>query len=760
LKPLEFQPLANPVWTPPPSEEERLALYEKLFPHPTGKTNGERIKLNNFLNSWEQITENKWVLNIVANGTNCGLDPSIAQVFQAHQTGNVRMTEEEISQCSKLIKEWMSGMIIRKIGPINYKSWWTKRKRGQFVTKVFCIRQTAKKYRLICDYRPVNHWIKKEKFKLQTLERVLPLLPTGGYLTKVDIKDAYPHIEIRRDVRSHLRFVENGVLYEPNALLFGLSSAPRIFTKVMAEVIQYLHKIGIHVSAYLDDLVIWSETKMECQKNVITAVRTLQQLGFRINWKKTVLEPSMTMELLGWTINLKQMTISVPEEKVKKYTAKLKKIKRRKWVSLRESASVLGILNHMSHGMNHIKGLTADLQQLHNQVISRSGDYHRRIRLTSKIRRDLEELLDNLFEWNGVSFIMNTEDYIQKADSSGFGWGGNVTGPDGRLVRSRGIFTIETLQQICNQPRKLLKKALETQTLTKLIHISALEALAQFLNLRHAMTLHKLPLTGKTVLLMCDNMATVYAINKGGISKNHYLSEACSKLITWSRKNNVQIRAQWLPGKQNILADFDSRQKWDAQDWMLNPKLFQLIDQRWGKHTMDLFASGLNKQIPRFCSWKTDPEAEIVNAYSIRWDSRDENFWINPPFSQIARVIQKIRAEQATVTLLAPIWRHQNWYPDLLGLLIELPVRLCHQKETFLGAKTMQSAGKRSPFWKHTGAFRLSGNARSCQEFQRKLLQKRPKVGETQEIYDTRTDCSGAGYVNGILIPWGQTLFL
>jgi hypothetical protein len=36
---------------------------------------------------------------------------------------------------------------------------------------------------------------------------------------------------------------------------------------------------------------------------------------------------------------------------------------------------------------------------------------------------------------------------------------------------------------------------------------------------------------------------------------------------------------------------------------------------------MDLFASGLNCQISKFASWKADPDAVVIDAFSIPWSN-------------------------------------------------------------------------------------------------------------------------------------------
>jgi hypothetical protein len=52
---------------------------------------------------------------------------------------------------------------------------------------------------------------------------------------------------------------------------------------------------------------------------------------------------------------------------------------------------------------------------------------------------------------------------------------------------------------------------------------------------------------------------------------------------------------------------------------MLDSNVFLQLAKLWGKPTMDLFASRLNCQISQFASWKPDPDAVVIDAFSIPW---------------------------------------------------------------------------------------------------------------------------------------------
>ena len=45
----------------------------------------------------------------------------------------------------------------------------------------------------------------------------------------------------------------------------------------------------------------------------------------------------------------------------------------------------------------------------------------------------------------------------------------------------------------------------------------------------------------------------------------------------------------------------------------------------------------------------------------------------NPPWILIPRILSEVRVQQATVILVAPVWKSQVWYPVLLSLLFDHP---------------------------------------------------------------------------------------
>ena len=102
------------------------------------------------------------------------------------------------------------------------------------------------------------------------------------------------------------------------------------------------------------------------------------------------------------------------------------------------------------------------------------------------------------------------------------------------------------------------------------------------------------------------------------------------------RELNIQLSVEWVSRNDNSIADELSRVE-DATDYMLDPMCYCYIDQLWGPHTVDRFASIKTKQLDRYCSRYRNPGCE---PSKVSW-SRDNN-WIFPPPLLIPKVLRHV----------------------------------------------------------------------------------------------------------------------
>ena len=120
-------------------------------------------------------------------------------------------------------------------------------------------------------------------------------------------------------------------------------------------------------------------------------------------------------------------------------------------------------------------------------------------------------------------------------------------------------------------------------------------------------------------------------------------------------------------------------------------------------------------------SWRPDPEAKFVDAFSLSWSQ--ERFYAFPPFSLILRCLQKIEMDKGEGIMIVPVWATQPWYPKPMRLLVNKPRLLpVTTGILYLPSKPTQlhPLGNKLKLI----ACKLSGNPSRSKEF----LQKQPKL--------------------------------
>ena len=103
---------------------------------------------------------------------------------------------------------------------------------------------------------------------------------------------------------------------EFTCLLFGLTSAPMVFTKLLKPVMAFLREQGLRAIVYLDDLLIMNQSLEVLQSQVNHTVSLLESLGFTINREKSQLVPTQQIRFLGFIVDLVAMKLSLPADKL------------------------------------------------------------------------------------------------------------------------------------------------------------------------------------------------------------------------------------------------------------------------------------------------------------------------------------------------------------------------------------------------------------------------------------------------------------
>ena len=295
-------------------------------------------------------------------------------------------------------------------------------------------------------------------------------------------------------------------------------------------------------------------------------------------------------------VNSVSLHLAFPTEKLRKIQQDANSLQRKEVVSVRNLARFVGKTTASVKAIWQAPLHYRALQSMINSIVPPGQSLVNMVAKFSITLTLTKEAKNNLTWWTSLNRHMAMEsplypwvlDMIVESDASNTGWGARC----GEIQTGGRWSARETLNHI--NYFKLLATFLATQCFAK-----------QKYNI--------------TILLKMDNVTAVTYINKLGGTHSQSLCQLALSIWNWCLQQNIFLIAEHLPGKQNTLADEESRNMKDRCDWMLNPLIFNQIQHIMGPLQIDLFASRLTRQLPRFYSWRPDPEAENTDAFSQDW---------------------------------------------------------------------------------------------------------------------------------------------
>ena len=101
---------------------------------------------------------------------------------------------------------------------------------------------------------------------METQQSAIAAMRPYCFFASVDLDEAYYSIPIFKEHRKYFRFLQNRRKFQFTALVMGLSSSPRIFTKIIKPVFALLRSCGHVSAAYIDDSCLQCQTYDSCLK--------------------------------------------------------------------------------------------------------------------------------------------------------------------------------------------------------------------------------------------------------------------------------------------------------------------------------------------------------------------------------------------------------------------------------------------------------------------------------------------------------------
>ena len=248
---------------------------------------------------------------------------------------------------------------------------------------------------------------------------------------------------------------------------------------------------------------------------------------------------------------------------------------------------------------------------------------------------------------------------------------------------------------------------------TKARHINWLELKAVFLALQEFEEI----VTNHNVMVVSDNTTVVAYINNMGGTHSPTLCYLLWDMMLWCKEKGIVLRARHLPGRRNGIADALSRRMhFSPTEWEIPQEVTHTIFLHWGRPLVDLFATFENRKLPVFVAPTPDLRAMAVDALSFSWKGLIA--YAFPPLPLLPLVLRKIQNEDCVIILIAPLWPRRSWFPLLLSLLVDRPVRLPERPDLLSQGRNLLHP---DPTAFHLHAFKLSSRPSLQRAFLRDL---------------------------------------
>ena len=483
-------------------------------------------------------------------------------------------------------------------------------------------------YRFILDLRKINDGIQADSFKMESIQKVMKFIREGMWACKIDLKKGYFHVPIRKEHQHLLGFkFEN--LYHFTCLPFGLSTAPRTFTKIFKEIVKKWRILGIILFIYIDDILILGNSQESVLEHTLQVISDLEYLGCFLQREKSILIPTQIIDFLGLLFNLVTGQVQIPLDKEiialdlidqfiqaeatralfnTRFVAKF--IGKMEFLSIAEPA-IMPFLDRLRKQMS----LTTESRGWNSTMINRGPVKD------LKILRKLMKSSDGT--WLELDcplpVIVNTDASL-----------------DGFAIHSANTIIVGQFQENSS------------------INVKELKAIHQFFE---EASLQKMYPPNTYFEIRGDNSVSLSYVRKGYGHLNH-LSLIARDIWKILVQQNWHIsKVTYIPSAENKIADKLSRLGY----WKSSQELINLVEEEFGSHTIDRFARSESAVTLQFNSWMEN------DAFYQLWEKDSINYCV-PPLGLISQALTHLIKSKAKGTFVVPDWPTSHWYPILLKI--------------------------------------------------------------------------------------------
>ncbi len=213
----------------------------------------------------------------------------------------------------RVFDQMIEDMIIsKKISPTHTSPW---------VSRPRLLRKKDGSIRVRIDYQYLNSCTQKISYSFPFAEEIFARLTHATYFTVIDLTSGYFQVPLDPASRSCTVFMFSKGIFKFNVLPMGVTNAVETFQRLIDHVLKGL--IGHICEVYLDNIIIYSSSKLEHLKHVKIIVDRLKQNNLIIKLSKCKIAHT---EVVYLSHTISKGTMKPSQEKVKdllKYTSPL-----------------------------------------------------------------------------------------------------------------------------------------------------------------------------------------------------------------------------------------------------------------------------------------------------------------------------------------------------------------------------------------------------------------------------------------------------
>lgn len=165
-------------------------------------------------------------------------------------------------------------------------------------------------FRLVVNMRAANRAIKREYYRMPSLDEMRIKLHGAKFFSKLDLSNAFYHLELHEESRDLTTFLTESGMFRFTRLMFGVNCAPEIFQREMSRMLEGAENTIV----YIDDILMFADTLDQLHTIVSKVLRILRENNLTLNLEKCEFDKSR-IRWLGH--ELSENGFNIDEEKIK-----------------------------------------------------------------------------------------------------------------------------------------------------------------------------------------------------------------------------------------------------------------------------------------------------------------------------------------------------------------------------------------------------------------------------------------------------------